>query len=164
MWNLRVLVLAGAVALSGVLPWSTPADAGDIYRFTYASDGRGINDSSGELPFTAGLATSITNYVLEGESSFGWHHHDNHAPALVIVRRGALVEYTSCTEKHTLVPGKAYLHQAGDHAQHHGPTLLRNEGKEPTELEVVYFDESPDNPSGIDGRPDSPPAECPTLY
>jgi hypothetical protein len=31
-------------------------------------------------------------------------------------------------------------------------------------MEVVYFDESADNPSGIDGRPDPPPDDCPTLY
>jgi hypothetical protein len=31
-------------------------------------------------------------------------------------------------------------------------------------MELVYFDESPDNPSRIDGRPDAPPADCPTLF
>ena len=31
-------------------------------------------------------------------------------------------------------------------------------------MEVIYFNESAENPSGIDGRPDTPPAECPTLY
>ena len=164
MTKVRALVIAGAVAVTGLLPWGSGAGAGDIYRFTYSDHGRAVNESTGQLPVTAGLMTTITNYVVEAQSSFGWHHHENHAPALVIVKRGSMVEYTSCTEKRVLATGRAYIHQAGDHSQHHKPTLLRNEGQEPAEIEVVYFDESTNNPSGIDGRPDAPPAECPTLY
>jgi hypothetical protein len=164
MTKVRTLVVAGAMAVTGLLPWGSGAGAGDIYRFTYREDGRALNENTGQLPMTAGQMTVLTNYVVEAQSSFGWHHHENHAPGLLIVKRGSMVEYTSCTEKQVLVTGRAYLHQAGDHGQHHRPTLLRNEGQEPAEIEVVYFDGSTDNPSGIEGRPDAPPAECPTLY
>ena len=162
MKNVRTLAVSGAVAVVGALVWGTGAMGGDLYRFSYTEHGRGVNDSSGELPVTAGMATSISTEVIEAGSSVGWHHHDNNAPALIIIKRGSAVEYTSCTDKKLLVAGRTYLHQA-DHHMH--PTLLRNEGTEPVEIEVVYFNVSPQNPSGFpDGRPDPPPADCPTLY
>ena len=162
MKNVRILVFSGAVVVAGALGSSTGAMGGDLYRFSYTEHGRGVNDSSGELPVTAGMATSMSTEVIEAGSSVGWHHHDNDAPTLVIVKRGSAVEYTSCTDKRQLVAGRTYLHQA-DHHKH--PMLLRNEGTEPVELLVVYFNVSPENPSGVpDGRPDPPPADCPTLY
>lgn len=161
MRKLAGLSLAAALALTGAAVWDTGAEAGDLYRFKATSHGRGVNHESGQLPVTAGLATSVTRYVLEAGSSFGWHHHENDAPAIIIILSGAAVEYSSCTEKTEMVPGRTYLHRVGHHSH---PTLLRNEGTVPVEMEVIYFDESAENPSGIDGRPDTPPAECPTLF
>ena len=157
----RLLARVAGFALAALALPGPGAGAGDLYRFKSMTHGRGVNADSGELPVTAGMATSVTNYVLEAGSSFGWHHHEHNAPSLVIIKRGSAVDYTSCTDKRILDAGHTYLHQAGHHDQ---STLLRNEGTEPVEMEVVYFDESADNPSGIDGRPDAPPAACPTLF
>src|SRR5438270_12203729 len=161
MGHRRLLAGAAGFSLAALVLRGPGAGAGDLYRFTSTSHGRGVNAESGAMPITAGLATSVTNYVVEAGSSFGSHHHEHNAPSLVIIKRGSAVEYTSCTDRKVLEAGHTYLHQPGHHDH---STLLRNEGPEPVEMEVVYFDESADNPSGIDGRPDPPPAGCPTLF
>lgn len=86
MSTVRTMAVTGALVLGGALSWvpGTGAGAGDLYLFTYASHGRGVNAAAGQLSLDAGLATSVTNYVLEAGSSFGWHHHENNAQALVI--------------------------------------------------------------------------------
>jgi quercetin dioxygenase-like cupin family protein len=110
----------------------------------------------------AHLQTHVPNDVvsqlvtLEPGASSGWHVHPG--TELVTVTKGVLTVYA---EDHPGC-GPAQL-SAGQTATASGrPHLARNEGQEPVELLVSYFDVPPGMGSPATGM-EAPPAGCPDL-
>lgn len=155
--------LAGAVILASV----SAAFGGAPGTYSMSENARATSYTSEHVSIEAGKDVVIQSLTLEPGWSSGWHHHP--ADAYVLMKKGALTQYVSCTEKIVWTAGNAYYHAAGEHsthADHKGPQLAKNEGNEPVEITVIF-------PNVPKGQPTEgllvprnflpPPSECPTL-
>ena len=154
--------LAGAVVLASV----SAAFGGVPRTYSMAENARATSYTSEHVSIEAGKDVVIQTLTLEPGWSSGWHHHP--ADAYVLMKKGALTQYLSCTEKIVWQAGNAYYHAAGEHSthpDHKGPQLAKNEGNEPVEITVVFPNVPKGQPTGLfiprDFQP--PPADCPTL-
>ena len=153
--------LAGAVVLTS---WSA-AFGGPPGTLTWTEDARATAYTSEKVSIEAGKNVVIQTLILEPGWSSGWHQHP--ADAYVLMKKGKLTQYTSCTEKLVWEAGKAYYHAAGEQSTHHdnkGPQLARNEGTEPVEIVVIFPNVPVGQTPGLTPRNFlPPPSECPTL-
>ncbi|MDQ1565921.1 MAG: hypothetical protein QOF96_801 [Actinomycetota bacterium] len=109
----------------------------------------------GPVEFKPGFETVVLHVTLDPGGSTGWHSHPG--PGIFMVDKGTLSNYgldgAACTPL-KINAGQGYF--VPEHAHH--PHLARNDGTEPLELTITYFNVPPGQPTRIDaGRP----AECP---
>ena len=106
------------------------------------------------MPVKAGTQVVVQTHILGPGFRAPWHTHPDFS--LVVMRRGTLTVRYSCSETETWLAGRAYLNRPQETAV--------NEGQEPVELLVVYFNVPPAHPAGlIPAGPAVPPAGCPSV-
>ena len=153
--------LAGALVLVSV----SAAFGGPPGTFTNTEIARAKSYTSEHVPIEAGKNVVIQELTLEPGWSSGWHQHPG--DAYVLMKKGALTQYLSCTEKIVWQAGNAYYHAAGEHSthpDHKGPQLAKNEGSEPVEITVIFPNVPLGQTPGLVPRDfEAPPAGCPTL-
>ena len=152
----RLVVVAAAAALT-LVPGSATAAAGSPRTappgtFWYREDARALAAQTGSLPVKAGTQIVVQTHILGPGFRAPWHTHPD--LSLVVMRRGTLTVRYSCRETERWLAGRAYLNRPQETAV--------NEGQEPVELLVVYFNVPAAHPAGlIPAGPAVPPAGCP---
>jgi quercetin dioxygenase-like cupin family protein len=149
MRALLVAVLLG----TGVALVSAPASQGGVpYTFSYTEEARGVAARSDSLVITGGRSVVAQTHILEPGSRAPWHRHPDRS--LVVMKRGRLTVWYSCTEKETWEAGKSYVNAPVD--------MAVNEGDETVELVVLYLNVPAEQPAGtLPLIPEIPPAGCP---
>ena len=161
----RTLLVSVCLASAAVLTSVSAAFGGAPGTFSMSENARATAYTSEHLPIEAGKNVVIQTLTLEPGWSSGWHQHPG--DAYVLMKKGALTQYLSCTEKIVWQAGNAYYHAAGEHSthpDHHGPQLAKNEGNVPVEITVIFPNVPLGQTPGLVPRDfEAPPAECPTL-
>jgi quercetin dioxygenase-like cupin family protein len=154
---MRRLVVVAAVAALTLVPITATAAAGPPRTappgtFWYREDARALAEQTGALQVKAGKQVVVQTHILGPGFRAPWHTHPDFS--LVLMRRGALTVRYSCNETETWLAGRAYLNRPQETAV--------NEGQEPVELVVVYFNVPSAQPAGlIPAGPAVPPTGCP---
>jgi quercetin dioxygenase-like cupin family protein len=161
----RTLLVPGAFVAAVTMFSGSAALGGPPGTFTLREDARGTAFTSEKVGIDAGKEVVIQTLTLEPGWTSGWHEHP--ADAYVIMKKGKLTQYNSCTDKIVWEAGKAYYHAAGEHSTHHdnhGPQLAKNEGDEMVEIVVIFPNVPPGQTPGFVPRNFlPPPKDCPTL-
>ena len=149
---MRAVLVAGLLG-AGVALLATPASHGGLpYTFSYTEQVRGVAQRSDTLGLTAGLSVAVQTHVLQPGFRAPWHRHPDRS--LVIMKRGELTVWFSCAHKERWQAGKAYVNPPVE--------MAVNEGDEPVELVVAYFNVPAEQPVGsLPAIPEIPPAGCP---
>jgi quercetin dioxygenase-like cupin family protein len=149
---MRPVLIASMFCLGVTLAAPPSSRAGVPYAFSYTEQARGVAAHPGTLDVTAGWSAVVQTHVLEPGFRAPWHRHPDRS--LVIMKRGQLTVWFSCTEKETWEAGKAYVNPPVE--------MAVNEGTEPVELVVVYLNVAAEQPPGVlPAIPEIPPAGCP---
>ena len=150
---MRPVLVAAALFGTGVALLATPASSGGVpYTFAYAEQARGIVERSDTLALTAGQSVVVQTHILEPGFRAPWHRHPDRS--LVIMKRGELKVWFSCTHQETWRAGAAYVNPPVE--------MAINEGDEPVELVVAYVNVPAVQPAGsLPAIPEIPPAGCP---
>lgn len=151
----QLLVGAGILVLIGtglsVAMASPPSGASR----TPISRSAVIVAGEGAVRFESGRDVEVLKVTVEPGGSTGWHSHPS--PGIFSVDKGVLSNYgldgAPCTAV-TVKAGEGYFVSAHPHHPHLG----RNEGSEPLELTVTYFNVPAGQPTRIEAER---PAECP---
>jgi quercetin dioxygenase-like cupin family protein len=152
----RVVVVAATAALTLVpitaIAVPGPPQAAPPGMFWYREDARALAAQTGDLRVKAGTQVVVQTHILGPGFRAPWHTHPDFS--LVVMRRGTLTVRYSCRETERWRAGHAYLNRPQETAV--------NEGQEPVELLVVYFNVPPAQPAGlIPAAPAVPPPKCP---
>lgn len=150
----RIAILTILAVITGVLgvaaAMATPAN--DATRTDIA---RALMTTGGAVDIQTDKETTVHHVTIAPGGSSGWHSH--HDGGVFMVMSGTLTNYglngPPC-DPVTVPAGQAYFVPP----MAHHPHLALNEGAEPLELTVVYFNVPPGQPSRLDAEP---PAECP---
>jgi quercetin dioxygenase-like cupin family protein len=114
-----------------------------------------IVSEEGAVNFKSGMETEILKVAVEPGGSTGWHSHPS--PGIFSVDKGVLSNYgldgDACTAT-VVKAGQGYFVSEHPHHAHLG----RNEGTEPLELTVTYFNVPPGAATRIEAER---PAQCP---
>jgi quercetin dioxygenase-like cupin family protein len=148
------IALVVAILFSaGLFLVTTPSSrAGVPYTFSYSEQGRGVAARSDTFTVTAGQSLVMQTHILEPGSRAPWHRHPDRS--LVIMKRGRLSVWHSCSDKEIWRAGEAYVNRPVD--------MAINEGKETVELLVVYLNVPAVQPAGtLPVVPEIPPSDCP---
>lgn len=154
---MRRLVVVAATAALTLAPITATAAAGPPQAappgtFWYREDARALAEQTGALQVKAGTQVVAQTHVLGPGFRAPWHTHPDFS--LVVMQRGTLTVRYSCRETETWRAGHAYLNRPQE--------MAVNEGQEPVELVVVYFNVPSDQPAGlIPATPAVPPPKCP---
>jgi quercetin dioxygenase-like cupin family protein len=149
---MRPLVIAGVFG-TGITLLSTPAAISGVRRtFSYTEQGRAVATRPGTFDLAAGRSVVVQTHVLEPGFRAPWHRHPDRS--LVLMKRGRLTVWFSCTEKEIWRAGNVYINPPSE--------MAVNEGDEPVELIVLYLNVPPDQPAGVlPVSPIMPPPGCP---
>ncbi|HUR75583.1 MAG TPA: cupin domain-containing protein [Sporichthya sp.] len=136
---------------------ASTANAGGAPGLTRTEISRGLVNGGAPVTFKPGTETVVLKITLAPGASTGWHSHQD--GGMFIVDKGVLSTYglngPTC-EATTISAGAAYF--VPSHAHH--PHLVRNDGKEPLELTIYYFNVPPGAPTLIKAeRPGACPAD-----
>jgi quercetin dioxygenase-like cupin family protein len=146
------LVVATLLSTGLILVTSPSSRGGVPYTFSYNEHGRGVASQSETFTVTAGQSAVMQTHILEPGSRAPWHRHPDRS--LVIMKRGRLSVWYSCTDKVTWRAGEAYVNRPVD--------MAVNEGTETVELLVVYLNVPAVQPAGtLPLVPEIPPRDCP---
>lgn len=141
-----VTILSTGIAVTR----ATPAD-----RATRTEISKAVMADGGMVDIQPGTETQVLHVSIEPGGSTGWHSHPD--AGVFIVDSGALTNYGldgGACEGVTVPAGEAaFVPPHPDHAH-----LGRNEGTEPLEITVMYFNVPPGGSSRADAEP---PPECP---
>jgi len=149
---MRLRVPAALFSAGVILISTAPSQGGVPFTFSWTEHGRGVAARSDTLAMTAGQSVVMQTHILEPGSRAPWHRHPDRS--LVIMNRGRLSVWYSCTDKVTWNAGEAYVNAPVD--------MAVNEGRETVELVVVYFNVPAIQPAGtLPAIPEIPPAGCP---
>lgn len=150
------LVLATAVLAVAGTGWTaavaTPASRASR---TPISRGSVLVAEEAAVTFKSGRDAEVVKLALEPGGSTGWHSHPS--PGIFLVDKGTMSSYgldgTACKSVRIGAGQGQFVSEHPHHAH-----LIRNEGTEPLEFTVAYFNV----PSGQATRIDAErPAECP---
>ncbi|HUR48141.1 MAG TPA: amidase family protein [Acidimicrobiales bacterium] len=147
-------VAASADAPAAAAPTALPSGPPGLTRTEIA---RGVVSGGEPVEFKPGTETVVVKITLEPGASTGWHSHQD--GGMFIVNKGVLSNYglngPTCKAT-TISAGAAYFVPPHSHHGH----LVRNEGKEPLELTVYWFNVPPGAPTVIKAeRPSACPAD-----
>lgn len=116
---------------------------------------RGMMATGGPVDLQPGKETTVHHITIAPGGSSGWHaHHDG---GVFMVMSGTMTTYGldgAACEAVTVPAGGAYFVPP----RAHHPHLVLNQGTEPLELTLVYFNVPKGEPSRLDAEA---PAECP---
>jgi hypothetical protein len=129
-----VLLVTGAPAAKG---------AGPPYTASANEEGRGIAHESAVIDVPANSTVLVQKFVLQPGFSGLWPA--NRGDTLIVANSGALATFANCADKATWEAGHAYLRRAGAAP---ADLLVKNEGKEPVELVVAFFNAPAGQPKG----------------
>lgn len=151
---MRRLYLVGAANAAVVLVSAVgfAAFGNPPATFSYTEHGRAVTQGAGSIELEAGKNIVVQTHVLEPGFRAPWHDHPD--SSWVLMLRGELTVYFSCSDRQLWRAGSAYFNP---------PTEMAvNEGTEPVELVVIYTNVPADHPAGvIPASPATPPAGCP---
>ena len=146
-----VALIAGVAFLAGIAAvHGTPSEGASR---TIIADA--IMADGGSIDVRPGTETQVLRVTIAPGGSTGWHTHPD--AGVFMVDSGTLTNYGldgAACEPVTIEAGQAAF--VPPHPHH--PHLGRNEGTEPLEITVTYFNVPPGEPSRADAEP---PAECP---
>lgn len=149
---MKVLVVAAVFSLWVTLAGVPPTRAGVPGTFTYSEEARGVAARSSSLDITGGWSAVVQTHILQPGFRAPWHRHPDRS--LVIMKRGRLHVWYSCSERQTWEAGHAYVNPPVETAV--------NDGPEPVELIVVYLNVPADQPAGtLPATLEPPPTGCP---
>jgi quercetin dioxygenase-like cupin family protein len=144
--SLALLIVGAAVAVA------TPPKG-----LTRTETSRATLTGGGPVDFQAGKQAVVLHLTLQPGGSSGWHSHPGEG--MFMVDQGTLSNYgldgDPCTPV-KISAGNAYFVSTHPHHAH----LVKNDGTEPLELTVMYFNVPPGEATRID---QPAPAECPGL-
>jgi quercetin dioxygenase-like cupin family protein len=119
---------------------------------SWTEHGRGVAQEETSLQLQAGKSLVVQTHVLEPGFRAPWHHHPD--SSWVVIMRGELTVWLSCTDRRVWKAGGVYFNPPTEKAV--------NEGTEPVELVVIYANVPAEQPAGtIPFTPAVPPAGCP---
>jgi hypothetical protein len=139
----RRLLLQGSLVL-GLLLTSVPSAIGSGPPGTASAneEGRGIAHQSATIDVPAYSTVVVQKFVLPPGFSGLWPAAAG--DTLILAKQGALATFLNCAEKQMWETGQIYLRAAGDPKD----LLVKNEGKDPAELIVTFFNAPPNQPKG----------------
>ena len=141
-------VTAAAVVAPAV---AYPAGGKAPATMSWSEHGRGVAPEQSSLQLRAGRSLVVQTHVLEPGFRAPWHHHPD--SSWVVMVRGELTVWLSCSDRRVWKAGRAYFNPSMEKAV--------NEGKEPVELVVIYANVPSEHPPGtIPFTPAVPPARC----
>lgn len=140
-----------------VLVSGSAATGGPPGTFEYHEDGRAIAHNNADIDIQVGSNVVLQTFALEPGFNGLWPTHPGNT--LVLVKKGVVNTYLNCTDKEVWDTGHAYFRPAGRDGNQN--TLVKNEGKEPAELIVAFFDVPSGEAAGaVPGNPDAAAGEC----
>jgi quercetin dioxygenase-like cupin family protein len=150
------LVLATAVAaLTGTGLTAALATPASRASRTPISRAAVLVDEEAAVTFKAGRDAEVVKLAIEPGGSTGWHSHPS--PGIFLVDRGTMSSYgldgAACKAVQIAAGQGQFVSEHPHHAH-----LIRNEGTEPLEFTVAYFNVPSGQATRIDGER---PAECP---
>jgi quercetin dioxygenase-like cupin family protein len=120
--------------------------------------GRGVAESAGILPVELGDQVAVQKIVVEPGKALAWHQQPENA--VVVMTKGTLNNYVSCTDKQTWEAGKSYLLLGSDK----NANLTKNEGSAPAEFVAIFGKVPADQAAGSAAfRSTDAPAGCPAA-
>jgi quercetin dioxygenase-like cupin family protein len=144
-----VAAVSAAVVLVPVLAF--PAAGNAPATMSWTEHGRAVTEAAGSLEIHEGTNLVVQTHVLEPGFRAPWHHHPD--SSWVLMMRGELTVWLSCTDRRVWRAGAAYFNPSMEKAV--------NEGTEPVELVVIYANVPAGHPAGvIPFTPAIPPAGC----
>jgi quercetin dioxygenase-like cupin family protein len=99
--------------------------------------------NAGALPVELGKNVVVQKITVAPGSAIAWHQQPENT--VIIITKGTLTNYVSCSEKQTWEPGKAYLELSSDKSS---ANLTKNEGSGPAELVAIFAQVPADQPAG----------------
>jgi quercetin dioxygenase-like cupin family protein len=153
---MRRLLLQCSLIFAVFMVSTSAASGGPPGTFEYSENGRGIAHNDATIEVQLGKNIVMQTFVLQPGFTGLWP--TNPGNTLVVVTRGAVSTYLNCTDEEAWETGHAYYLPAGKPG--HANTLVKNEGKEPAELVVAFFDVPADQPPGSVPWGDQSAGEC----
>jgi quercetin dioxygenase-like cupin family protein len=124
---------------------------------TVTEPGRGTVQTAGKLAVEAGKNVVVQKITLEPGKSIAWHAQPENA--VVIMTKGTLSNYVSCSEKQTWGAGNTYS-LSGQNAS----TTTKNDGTEPAEFVAIFSPVAADQAAGsVPISYTDAPAGCPAV-
>ncbi len=129
-----------------------PAPGNPPATMSYTEHGRAVTQRAGTLEIRAGTNLVVQTHILEPGFRAPWHHHPD--SSWVLMMRGELTVWLSCSDRQLWRAGGAYFNPSME--------MAVNQGTEPVELVVIYPNVPAAHPAGvIPFTPAVPPPGCP---
>ena len=148
----RCFVAVATAAALFTPSFAVPAAGNPPATMSWTEHGRGVVQEPGSLRLEAGRSLVVQTHVLEPGFRAPWHCHPD--SSWVVMIRGELTVWLSCTDRRVWKAGGTYFNPPMEKAV--------NEGSQPVELVVIYANVPAGHPAGtIPFTPAVPPAGCP---